>query len=137
MQLFKWKGLSNEWFSLRESLLYYATITCSKENCTRFNKEICETTFKRCFANHKKSFNIPRYKNNTIFFTEYWALITNWPNLQVWWQIKRRYKSYNPVSRRRNLYLNAKLEILHDKCKNLLNNDQKLFYIAATIIGLN
>ena len=53
---------------LTESLLYYATITCDKENYTKLYKGICETTFKRRYANHNKSFNIPAYKNDTELF---------------------------------------------------------------------
>ena len=59
---------------LTESLLYYATITCDKENYTKLYKGICETTFKRRYANHNKSFNIPAYKNDTKLSTEYWVL---------------------------------------------------------------
>ena len=52
-------------FCLTKSLLYYATITCDKENYTKLYKGICETTFKKRYANHKKPFNVPTYKNDT------------------------------------------------------------------------
>ena len=44
---------------LTESLLYFATITCDKENYTKLYKGICGTTFKKRHANHKKPFNVP------------------------------------------------------------------------------
>ena len=52
---------------LTESLLNYAIITCDKENYTKLYNGICETTFKKCFANHKKSFNVTTYKSDKKF----------------------------------------------------------------------
>ena len=60
-----------------ESLLYYVTFTWNEENYIKLYRGICETTFQRCYENHKKSFNIPTYKNVTNTFTEYWPLKTN------------------------------------------------------------
>ena len=37
------------------------------------------------------------------------------------WKIKGLYKSYNPTSKRSNIFLTKKLEILDDPDKNLLN----------------
>ena len=107
--------------SLNKYKDYYATINCDKENYTKLYKGICKTTFKKRYANHKKSFNIPTYKNDIKLSTEYRALKTKQLNPKVSWQIKKRYNSYNPISRRCNLYLNEKLEILDDQDKNLLN----------------
>ena len=70
-------------FCLTKSLLYYATITCDKENYIKLYKGICQTTFKKRYANHKKSFNGPTYKNDTKLSIEYWALKTKQLNLKV------------------------------------------------------
>ena len=113
-------------FCLTKSLLYYATITCDKENYTKLYKGICETTFKKRYANRKKSFNVPTYKNDTKRSTEYWTLKTKQLNPKVSWQIKRSYNSYNPISRRYNLCLNEKLAILDDQDKNLLNKGSEI-----------
>ena len=113
-------------FSLTKSLLYYATITCDKENYTKLYKGICETTFKKRYANHKKYFKVPTYKNDTKLSTEYWALKTKQLNSKMSWQIKRRYNSYNPICRRCNLCLNEKLEILDDQDKSLLNKQSEI-----------
>ena len=102
------------------------SITCDKENYTKLYKGICETTFKKRYANQKKSFNVPTYKNDTKLSTEYLALKTKQLNPKVLWQIKRRYNSYNPISRRCNLCLNEKLEILDDQDKNLLNKRSEI-----------
>ena len=53
---------------LKESLVYYATISC---NDKKLYKGSCETTFKKRFSNHKKSFNVPLYKHDTKLSTEY------------------------------------------------------------------
>ena len=42
---------------LTENVLYYAKISCDDEKYKpNLYKCICETTFKKCYANHKKSF---------------------------------------------------------------------------------
>ena len=108
-------------FCLTKSLLYYATITCDKENYTKLYKGICKTTFKKRYTNHKKSFNVPTYKNDTKLSTKYWALKTKQLNPKMSWQIKGIYNSYNSISRRCNLCLNKKLEVIDDQDKNLVN----------------
>ena len=96
----KKEGCPMNGFCLTKSLLYYATITSDKENYTKLCKGICETTFKKRYTNHKKSCNVPTYKNDIKLSTEYWAFKTKQLNPKVSWQIKRRYNSYNPISRR-------------------------------------
>ena len=60
---------------LTSSILYQATITCSdgKYKQKRY-KGICETTFKKRYANHKRSFNLIKSKNDTTLSIEYWNL---------------------------------------------------------------
>ena len=47
-------------------------------------------------------------------------------NPQISWEIKGIYKSYNPTSKRSNLCLTEKLEILDDPDKNLLNKRSEI-----------
>ena len=60
---------------LTSSILYQATITCSdsKYKQKRY-KGICETTFNKRYANHKKSFNLIKSENDTTLSIEYWNL---------------------------------------------------------------
>ena len=60
---------------LTSSILYQATIKCSdsKYKQKRY-KGICETTFKKCYTNHKKLFNLINSKNDTTLSIEYWTL---------------------------------------------------------------
>ena len=57
---------------LKESLVYYATISCKDKNYQpKLYKGSCETSFKKRYSNHKKSFNVPLYKHDTKLSTEY------------------------------------------------------------------
>ena len=107
---------------LKESLVYYATISCNDKNYkTKLCKGSCETSFEKRHSNHKTTFNVPLYKHDTKLVTEYWNLKTKQLNPRISWKIKGIYKSYNPTSKRCNLWFKEKLEILDNPDKNLLN----------------
>ena len=107
---------------LKKSLVYYATISCNDKNYQqKLYKESSETSFKKCYSNHKNLFNVPLYKHDTKLSTEYWNLKMKQLNPRISWKIKGIYKSYNPTSKRSNLCPTEKLEILDDPYKNLLN----------------
>ena len=60
---------------LTSSILYQATIKCNDSKYKQKGyKGICETNFKKCFANHKKTFNLIKSKNDTNLSIEYWTL---------------------------------------------------------------
>ena len=74
---------------LKESLVYYATISCKDQNYKpKSYKGSCETSFKKGFSNHKKSFKVPLYKDDTKLSTEYWNLKMKQLNPQISWKIK-------------------------------------------------
>ena len=80
---------------LNENVLYYARIACDGETYKpTLYKGICETAFKKCYANHKKSFNAAKDKNDTKLSTEYWKLANNKLHPQISWSMKGNYKSY-------------------------------------------
>ena len=83
---------------LTSSILYQATITCSdsKYKQKRY-KGICETTFKKRYANHKKSFNLIKSKNDITLSIEYWNLKQKQQTPKFTWEIKGQYKAYNPT----------------------------------------
>ena len=112
---------------LKESLVYYATINCNDKNYQpKLYKGSCETSFKKRYSNHKKSSKVPLYKHNTKLSTEYWNLKTKQLNPRKSWKIKGIYKFYNPTSKRYNLCLTEKLEILDDPDKNLWNKRSEI-----------
>ena len=56
---------------LTENVLYYARIGFEdKTNKSKLYKEICETTFKKRYTNHKKSVNAEKNKNDTKLSTK-------------------------------------------------------------------
>ena len=89
---------------LTENVLCDARISCDDETYKpKLCKGICETTFKKRYANHKKSFNAEKNKNDTKLSTEYWKLAN---------------KKLHP---RFSLCLHEKLEIVDDPEEILLN----------------
>ena len=101
---------------LTENVLYYARISCDNETYKpKLYKGICDTTFKKRYANHKKN------KNDTKSCTEYCKLANKKLHPQISWSIKGNYKSYNPNSKRYSLCLHEKLEIVDDPEEILLN----------------
>ena len=89
-------------------------------------KGICETTFKKRYANHKKSFNLIKSKNDTTLSIEYWNLKQKQQTPKLTWEIKGQYKAYNPTLKKCNLCLNEKLATIDDPDKNFLNKRSEL-----------
>ena len=56
---------------------------------------MCETTFKKRYANHKRSFNLIKSKNDTTLSREYWNLKQKQQAPRFTWGIKGQYKAYN------------------------------------------
>ena len=51
-------------------------------------KDISENTLNKRHGNHKRSFNIIRYKNDTKLSVEYWNAKAGNSNLNVTWAVK-------------------------------------------------
>ena len=117
--------------SLKRKLLskkhpVYSDNKSDKKNYQPRNyKRISENTFKKRYGNHKTSFNINRYKNDTGLSVEYWNLKAGNSNPKVKWAVKIQYSAYNPQSKRCLLCLNVKLGILEDRENNLLKKNLK------------
>ena len=122
MQLLEKRKLPNERSLPHWKHLYYSRISCDDETYEpKLYKGICETTFKKRYTNHKKSFNVVKNKNETKLSTEYWKLANNKLHIQISWSIKGNYKSHKPNSKRCSLCLHEKLEIVDDPKEILLN----------------
>ena len=70
------------------------------------------------YGYHKKSFKVPLYQHDTKLYTIL-ELKTKQLNPHIFWKIKGMCKSYNPISKRCNLCVSDKLEIIGKP--NLLN----------------
>ena len=98
---------------LTSGILYQATKNCCDSKYKqKICKGICETTFKKRYANHKKSFNLIKSKNDTTLSTEYWNLKQKQQSPRLTWKIKGHFKDYNPILKKCNLYLKEKLAII-------------------------
>ena len=75
---------------LKESLFYYATISCKDKNYKpKLYKRSCKISFKKHYSNHKKPFNVPLYKHDTKHdTTENWNLKTKQLNQGISWKIE-------------------------------------------------
>ena len=107
---------------LTKNVIYKATITTANPDTEKEYIGLCETTFKKRYANHKKSFNHEKYKNSTTLSTEFWRLKTNDCNPLISWKIIRTAPAFSLESGKCHLCLTEKFEIanFHDPAK-LLN----------------
>ena len=69
---------------LTTNIFYKAKITSSNQN---YQEKVCfgscETTFNKQFSNHKKSFNLKQYKNETDLSNEIWRIKNSGHNPKV------------------------------------------------------
>ena len=113
--------------SLTENVVYYARISCDDETYKpKLYKGICETTFRKRYDNHEKSFDAEKNKNDTKLSTEYWKLASKKLHPRISFNIKGNYKSYNPNSKRSSVCLQEKLEIVDDPEEILLNKSSEV-----------
>ena len=87
---------------------------------------VCETTFKRRYANHKKASKNIKYQTDTELSDEYSNIISANKTLNVSWEILGTHKSYNQSSKRCLLCLNEKLAIALHKDDNMLNKRSEI-----------
>ena len=111
---------------LTSNIVYKATISSNYPNYK--NKTyigISETKFKLRYANHKKSFNHTKYKNDSELSVEYWKLKEMNANPNITFSILKRCPPTKPSSKC-YLCLNEKLFILESKNEHLLNKRGEL-----------
>ena len=112
---------------LAENIIYEAKITSDQRNY----KEsvyfgLSETTFKKRYANHLKSFNVKNYQKNTELSKEFWRIKEMKYTPKITWRIVRRCSPYNLNTKQCQLCLSEKLEIALYKGDNLLNKKTEL-----------
>ena len=112
---------------LTKNIIYQATInTNGSEEEGKVYIGQTETIFKKRFANHLKSFNQKKYKNDTELSNEYWRIKELGHTPTITWNILRKCNSYNQTTKKCNLCLSEKLEIIMYKSNNLLNKRSEL-----------
>ena len=108
---------------LASNVIYEATILATKAQLP--DKKyigLCETTFKKRYANHKRSFNHEDYKNSTSLSSEYWRLKSMDAEPRISWRIVHRAPSFKPEWNRCPLCLAEKYEIINVKDRDKLLN---------------
>ncbi len=84
-------------------------------------------SFKERFNNHKKSFNDPRYENETELSKYVWQLKNNEKKYKIRWSIIKRAPSYNAGGKKCHLCLEEKLYLLKANKDLSLNKRTELF----------
>ena len=109
------------------NIVYKVKVTSSNQN---YQEKVyfgsCETTFKKRFSNHKKSFNLNEYKNQKELSNEIWRIKNSGHHPKVKWEIVKKCGSYNPQTKHCLLCLNEKLEIDPYEEHNLLNKRNEI-----------
>ena len=117
--------LNNE--CLSTGIVYEATLKAQTPNYTEKKYiGICETTFKKRYANHKQSFETEKYRNSTTLSTEYWKLKETDAQPSVSWKIVKKANAYTPETKNCALCLNEKYEIANAESNKLLNKRNEL-----------
>ena len=113
---------------LTPNIVYQGTISSNEPNTSpKIYIGLCEESFKKRYANHKKSFNHSRYENDTELSKEYWKLKERKINPVITLEIKTKCDPFNPTSGKCSLCLNEKLLILEaSDDRNLLNKRNEL-----------
>ena len=110
-----------------ENIVYEDSITCSERT---YGKNIyiviAETTFKKRYSSHKRSFNLAVYNNDTELSKEFWKIKRRNSVPEIKWRILRKSSRFHRSSLRCNLCLNEKLEIALFKGNNILNRRTEL-----------
>ena len=113
---------------LTQNVIYEPTITTPEpDNTVKKYIGLCETSFKKRYTNHKKSFNHERYKNSTTLSTEFWRLKNANLNPVITWRIVRTGPSYRLESKKCQLCLAEKFEIAnYSEPDKLLNKRSEI-----------
>ena len=105
-----------------EAIVYIASV--STDNSTKTYIGSCETSFKKRYYNHNKSFNNEKYRHETKLATHIWELKDENIEYNLTWEILAHSKPYSCGSRKCNLCLTEKMLIMkhsNEHNTNLLN----------------
>ena len=107
---------------LTDNLLYKASLSANLPNySTKVYKGISHHQFKLRYNNHKKAFNIEKYKNDCELSKEVWRIKDKGGTFEIKWEILQQLNSYSPTSKRCALCMAEKLSIIQHEGDNLLN----------------
>lgn len=98
---------------IAKDIVYQATVTCGDKEKTYVG--ITATTFKSRLANHKASFKTEQKRNSTELYKQayIWNLKDNNLSYAIKWKILCRAPHYSNVTKRCNLCIAEKFNILY------------------------
>lgn len=111
---------------MNKDIVYKATISTSNANDTKHYIGMTSSTFKERYRNHIKSFTHKKYSNETELSKHIWHLKQNKTDFTIKWSIIKKSISYTGGSKRCNLCLEEKLNILKEKDNCLLNKRSEI-----------
>ena len=111
---------------MNKDIVYKATISTSNANDTKHYIGMISSTFKERYRNHIKSFTHKKYANETELSKHIWHLKQNKTDFTIKWSIIKKSISYTGGSKRCNLCLEEKLNILKEKDNCLLNKSSEI-----------
>ena len=112
---------------LSTSIVYKAEISTSDGKETKEYIGMTAGTFKKRYANHKKSLNVPRYSAETELSKYAWKLKKSGKQYNIKWSILKRARAYTAGAARCNLCLEEKVCLLEADKKRILNKRSELF----------
>jgi len=113
---------------LSENSVYQATVAYNSngEQNENIYIGISEGTFKKRYANHKKSFAHEKYRNETELSNLYWQLKDQNIVANISWKFLFKCPRYTPSSSKCFLCTNEKLAILEHNSSHLINKRSEL-----------
>ena len=107
---------------LKRDIVYKAEVKTS--TTTKIYYGCCDTTFKKRFANHKKSFKNRKYEKETSLATYIWHLKDQNQQFEIAWSIHSQAKPYQCGSRKCSLCIAERLAIIQDEDPTSLINER-------------
>ena len=112
---------------LTPEVMYEATVNSDLPRYeTRIYKGITKRIWKERFKEHKKAFNNPAKRTDSMLSEEVWRIKEAGGTPEVTWRILQKSKSYTPQARRCALCLTEKLAIAEHEGRDMLNKRSEI-----------
>ena len=112
---------------LTQAIVYQAEVKSHDNGETKRYIGVTAGEFKNRYRNHKKSFELQRYANDTELSKHIWKLKRSGRPYNTTWSVLKKAVPYTSGRPRCNLCLQEKLLILKSRDENLLNKRSEIF----------
>ena len=109
---------------LASCLVYKAEVSTTREKKVYYGA--CSGTFKERFGNHKSSFRLEKYKDDTRLSQYIWKLRNENQQYEIAWSIEKQCMPYRPSSKTCDLCTTEKLVIILSSEEGLLNQRSEI-----------